>query len=101
MGNAQEPFYRHASVREGRSGPNYLDVVSKCNYNITMKNITVRNIPASIFEKLRLLSEIDRRSLNNELLVAIESGVKELERKHPRLSEGVNPAAQIALWKGL
>ena len=66
-----------------------------------MKNITVRNIPASIFEKLRLLSEIDRRSLNNELLVAIESGVKELERKHPRLSEGVNPTTQIALWKGL
>jgi plasmid stability protein len=66
-----------------------------------MKNITIRNIPASIFEKLRLLSEIDRRSLNNELLVAIESGVKELEQKHPRLSAGVSPAAQIALWKGL
>ena len=65
-----------------------------------MKNITVRNIPASVFDKLRLLSELDRRSLNNELLVAIENGVMDLERKHPRLSEGVNPAAQIALWKG-
>ena len=66
-----------------------------------MKNITIRNIPASIFEKLRLLSEIDRRSLNNELLVAIESGVKELEQKHPRASAGVSPAAQLALWKEL
>ena len=74
---------------------------SKCNYNVTMKNITVRNIPSSVFDKLRLLSEIDRRSLNNELLVAIESGVRELEQKHPRLSAGVSPAAQVALWKGL
>jgi hypothetical protein len=66
-----------------------------------MKNITVRNIPASIFDKLRLLSEIDRRSLNNELLVAIETGVKELEQKRPRLSSTVSPVAQLALWKGL
>lgn len=66
-----------------------------------MKNITVRNIPVSIFDKLRLLSEIDRRSLNNELLVALETGVKELERTHPRSSAGVTPASQLALWKGL
>lgn len=88
-------------VLNGYPHQNCLDVVSMCNYNITMKNITVRNIPTSIFDKLRLLSEIDRRSLNNELLVAIETGVRELEQKRPRLSAGVSPAAQIALWKGL
>jgi hypothetical protein len=66
-----------------------------------MKNITVRNIPMSIFDKLRLLSEIDRRSLNNELLVALETGVKELEQKHPRPGAAVSPTAQLALWKGL
>jgi len=80
---------------------NCLDVVTICNYNITMKNITVRNIPVSIFDKLRLLSEIDRRSLNNELLVALETGVRELEQKHPRRSAGVSPTAQLALWKNL
>jgi plasmid stability protein len=80
---------------------NYLDVVSICNYNITMKNITIRNIPTSVFEKLRLLSELDRRSLNNEMLIAIESGVKELEQQHPRSALGISSAVQLALWKGL
>lgn len=76
-------------------------MVSLCNYNVTTKNITVRNIAASIFDKLLLLSEIDRRSLKNELLVALEAGVKELEQKHPRPSAGVSPTALIAFWKGL
>lgn len=76
-------------------------MVSLCNYNVTMKNITVRNIPTSIIDKLRLLSALDRRSMNNELLVALETGVKELELKHPRSSAGVSSSAQIALWKGL
>jgi plasmid stability protein len=66
-----------------------------------MANITVRNIPDSIFEKLRLLSEIDRRSLNNELLVAIESGVAVLERKQAGSPAQVHPEAQVTLWKGL
>ena len=66
-----------------------------------MKNITVRNIPVSIFDKLRLLSEIDRRSLNKELLVALETGVKELEQRHPRPSTAVSPTTQLVLWKGL
>ena len=66
-----------------------------------MANITVRNIPESIFHKLRLLSEIDRRSLNNELLVAIESGVHELEGKRARSTVRVQPEAQLRLWKEL
>jgi len=66
-----------------------------------MANITVRNIPDSVFEKLRLLSEIDRRSLNNELLVAIESGLKDLEQERSRSLARVNPQIQITLWKDL
>jgi plasmid stability protein len=46
-----------------------------------MANITVRNIPDSVFEKLKLLSEMNRRSLNNELLIALENGVKESQRR--------------------
>jgi hypothetical protein len=63
-----------------------------------MANITVRNIPDSIFDKLKLLSEIDRRSLNNEILIAIEGGVKEMERKASRIDSGITPEMQAALW---
>lgn len=56
-----------------------LVVVAKDNNNETMANITIRNIPEDVFIKLKMLAEIDRRSLNNELLVAIEAGVRELE----------------------
>jgi hypothetical protein len=66
-----------------------------------MANITIRNIPDSVFEKLKLLSEIERRSLNNEILVAIESGVKELERKVSGSGGGFSPEAQTAFWREL
>jgi plasmid stability protein len=66
-----------------------------------MANITIRNIPDSVFEKLKLLSELERRSLNNEILIAIESGVRELETRISRQGIGVSPETQLALWKKL
>ncbi len=41
-----------------------------------MPNITVRNIPEDLLDKLRTLSEIERRSLNSEILIALERGVE-------------------------
>lgn len=66
-----------------------------------MANITVRNIPDSVFERLKLLSEIDRRSLNNELVMAIETGVKEMEKKVSRGEHRISLEVQLALWKEL
>jgi hypothetical protein len=66
-----------------------------------MANITVRNIPDSVFEKLKLLSEIERRSLNNELLIAIESGVRDLEHKLSRYDVRVSSETQVSLWTEL
>ena len=66
-----------------------------------MANITIRNIPDSVFEKLKLLSEIDRRSLNNELLIAIESGLVEMERIASRSGSRLSSETQIALWGDL
>jgi hypothetical protein len=63
-----------------------------------MANITIRNIPESVFAKLKMLAEIDRRSLNNELLVAIECGVRELEFKVAKGEVRVTPEVQSALW---
>jgi plasmid stability protein len=78
-----------------------LVVVTKDNYNETMANITIRNIPEAVFIKLKMLAEIDRRSLNNELLVAIEAGVRELEGKVARREVHVPADVRSALLKDL
>ena len=40
-----------------------------------MKSITVRNIPDELLDRLRTLSVIEKRSLNNEILVVLEKGL--------------------------
>ena len=40
-----------------------------------MPNLTVRNIPDDIYDKLKTLSILERRSMNNEILVVLEKGV--------------------------
>ena len=66
-----------------------------------MANITVRNIPDSVFEKIRFLSEVDRRSLNSEILVVIEKGTRELEKELPQMRHKISAEAQVALWNEL
>ncbi len=78
-----------------------LYLVQNVNYNVTMANITVRNIPDSVFEKLKLLSEIDRRSLNNELLIAIEKGAKEMESQISKTRHKISTETQVSLWSEL
>ena len=47
-----------------------------------MASITIRNIPESILAKVRALSKIKKRSMNNELLLLIEKGlIEEFYRK--------------------
>ena len=66
-----------------------------------MANLTVRNIPDSTFEKIRLLSEVDRRSLNSEILIALEKGARAMELESPQASPPINAETQAALWYGL
>lgn len=49
-----------------------------------MANLTLRNIPDEMLSKLRTLSEIERRSLNNEILVVLERGLQAEESNHHR-----------------
>ncbi len=49
-----------------------------------MTNLTVRNIPDDVLEKIRTLSEVERRSLNNEILVILEKGLQLHEKTKPR-----------------
>jgi len=66
-----------------------------------MSNITVRNIPDSVFEKIKLLSEIDRRSLNNELLIVIEKGAQVMEKQFPQTRHKMSVETQLSLWSEL
>ena len=66
-----------------------------------MTSITVRNIPDDIMERIKALSTVDRRSLNNEILIILERGtLNELGdriegRKH------ASKSAQLEIWTRL
>jgi plasmid stability protein len=44
-------------------------------------NLTIRNIAENVIKKIRILSQMKKRSLNNEILLILENGVQE-EVKH-------------------
>jgi len=52
-----------------------------------MPTITVKNIPVEIYEKLKRAAEINRRSINSEVIACIERGVGSRE---------INPDALVA-----
>jgi plasmid stability protein len=61
-----------------------------------MASLTIRNIPERVMEDLRILSERDRRSLNNEILLVLEGGLQknaELTRE-----DRTAPELQSRLW---
>ena len=64
-----------------------------------MTNLTIRNIPEAMLDKLRRLSEIERRSLNSEILVVLEKCLDEY--KPEKSHEYISAEAQVALWEKL
>lgn len=64
-----------------------------------MTNITVRNIPDELIEKLKFLSKIQRRSLNNEILIVLENGLSDIIKKNK--IKIINKETQIEIWENL
>jgi len=66
-----------------------------------MANITIRNIPDDVFEKIKSLSSAERRSMNNELLLIIERGtLSEYEEKlHDKTH--IAKSTQLEMWNNL
>ena len=82
-------------------GNDGLDMEAKCNHIVAMASITVRNIPDDVLERIRALSSIDRRSLNNEILVLLErSASSELEEKLLK-RKYLSKSTQLEMWKRL
>ena len=66
-----------------------------------MKSITVRNIPDELLNRLRTLSIIEKRSLNNEILMVLEKGLaKETEFK-TNFKNHLSMETQIKIWQNL
>jgi len=66
-----------------------------------MASITIRNIPDSILSRIRTLSEIEKRSINSELLILIEKGLsKEIESKETGTSM-LSKESQIKMWESM
>lgn len=68
-----------------------------------MPAITIRDIPANVLEKIRTLSEIDRRSMNKEILVILEDGlaIHQTEQEHAPRKASLSSEAQLSLWRDL
>ncbi|MFW5700729.1 MAG: Arc family DNA-binding protein [Cyclobacteriaceae bacterium] len=64
-----------------------------------MANITIRNIPESIFKKIKTLSKIEKRSINSELLMIIENGLKLKEVIENDKKINISKETQIELWE--
>ncbi len=42
-----------------------------------MRNITVKNIPDDVYDQLKRSAKINRRSINQEIIVCIESSIQD------------------------
>ena len=63
-----------------------------------MASITIRNIPDSLLNRIRTLSEVEKRSINSEMLIIIEKGLSE-EADVKTNSENLIPKeTQINIW---
>ena len=64
-------------------------------------NITVRNIPEEIISKIRTLSQMEKRSLNNEILLLLERGVQEEVKFFSKNKKSISKETQLSIWKKL
>ena len=63
-----------------------------------MANITIRNIPESVLKKIRTLSHAERRSLNSELLLLIELGLKHETERKGDAENILSKETQLEIW---
>ena len=66
-----------------------------------MANITIRNIPDDVYEKIKRISTLEKRSLNNELLVIIEKGTDTEIQNIQKSKRNIPKSIQLKLWKSL
>ena len=66
-----------------------------------MANLTVRNIPDELLNKIKLLSVLEKRSLNNEILIILEKGLSKESDSAKYVKNHISNDTQIKLWQNL
>jgi len=64
-------------------------------------NITIRNIPDDIVTKIKTISEMEKRSLNSEILMVLEKGMQEEIKNRFKIKNHISKSSQINIWKKL
>ena len=64
-------------------------------------NLTIRNIPDNVINKIRTLSQMEKRSLNNEILFVLERGLQDEIRHFFKIKRSVSTDTQVNIWKRL
>lgn len=66
-----------------------------------MPNVTIRDIPEDILNKIKVLSQKERRSINNELLLIIEYGLRHYMRDKTNVNNNISKDTQLSIWSNL
>ena len=64
-------------------------------------NLTIRNIPDDVINKIRTISQMEKRSLNNEILLVLERGIQEEVRHFFNIKRNISKNVQINIWRRL
>lgn len=64
-------------------------------------NITIRNIPEDVITKIKTISEMEKRSLNSEILLVLEKGMQEEIKNRFKIKNHISKSSQINIWKKL
>ena len=66
-----------------------------------MASITIRNIPDSVLSRVRTLSEVEKRSINSELLILIEKALATEIETRENSNTPISKENQIKMWETL
>jgi plasmid stability protein len=67
-----------------------------------MPNLTVRDIPSDILDKIRILSQTERRSINSEMLLILENGLKHYISDNVMTNNYIiSKENQLEIWSNL
>lgn len=64
-------------------------------------NITIRNIPEETIRKIKTLSQMQKRSLNNEILLLLERSVQDEVKYISKRMKRISKETQISIWEKL
>ena len=64
-------------------------------------NITIRNIPEETIRKIKTLSQMQKRSLNNEILLLLERSVQDEVKYISQRMKRISKETQISIWEKL